>query len=346
MGAVLHTLNIRLSGEQLTYIANHAEDRVVFVDDVARAGAREDRADVRDGRALRRDGRRRRGLAPERAALRGAARASSPTSSTTRSSTTARRQASATRAARRATPRASSTRTARRSCTRSTVCIADNLGLRSTDRVLPVVPMFHANAWGIPYAAPLTGADLVMPTRFLQGEPLAKLIESEKVTVAGGVPTIWLDLLNYADENKPDLSSLRTVACGGSAVPLSLMQAFEERHGVHIIQAWGMTETSPVASVAHPPKGASERRGVGRTREGRPAAAARRGAARGRRRRGGRVGRRVHRRARGARAVDRALVLQRPVGRRQVRRRLAAHRRRRRDRRARASSASPTARRT
>ena len=92
-----------------------------------------------------------------------------------------------------------------------------------------------------------------MPSRFLQAEPLAKLIESEKVTVAGAVPTIWLDVLRYADEHKPDLSSLRIVACGGAAVPRRLMQAFEERHGVRIIQAWGMTETSPLGSVAHPP---------------------------------------------------------------------------------------------
>jgi fatty-acyl-CoA synthase len=122
--------------------------------------------------------------------------------------------------------------------------------------VLPVVPLFHAYAWGLAHAAPLTGADLVMPSKFLQGEPLAKLIESEKVTVAGGVPTVWLDLLNYLDNNDVDVSSLRIVPCGGSAVPLSLMQAFKERHDVEIVQAWGMTETSPVASVARPPKGA------------------------------------------------------------------------------------------
>ena len=117
-----------------------------------------------------------------------------------------------------------------------------------------------------------------MPSRFLQGEPLAKLIESEKVTVAGGVPTIWLDLLSYADENKPDLSSLRTVACGGSAVPLSLMQAFEERHGVHIIQAWGMTETSPlgIGRPAAEGRRARTRPGSATAKAG-PAHAARRG---------------------------------------------------------------------
>ena len=133
-------------------------------------------------------------------------------------------------------------------------CMADSLAVSTRDRVLPVVPMFHANAWGLAHAATLAGADLVMPGRFLQAEPLARLIEEEKVTLAGAVPTIWLDLLRYADEHHPDLSSLRLVVCGGSAVPQSLMEAFQERHGMRIVQAWGMTETSPLAAVAQPPR--------------------------------------------------------------------------------------------
>jgi acyl-CoA synthetase (AMP-forming)/AMP-acid ligase II len=116
-----------------------------------------------------------------------------------------------------------------------------------------VVPMFHANAWGMPYGSALAGADLVLPGPDLSGEALADLIESERVTVTGAVPTIWMDLLRYADERSPDLSSLRTVVCGGSAVPLSLMREFQDRHDVRIVQAWGMTETSPLGSVAHPP---------------------------------------------------------------------------------------------
>lgn len=133
---------------------------------------------------------------------------------------------------------------------------ADSLGLRFTDRILPIVPMFHVNAWGIPHGAGMTGASLVMPDRFLQGEPLAKLIESEKVTASAGVPTVWNQVLAYADENKPDFSSLRVVVCGGAAVPQRLMQGLEERHDVKMIQGWGMTETSPVCAVAHAPEGA------------------------------------------------------------------------------------------
>jgi fatty-acyl-CoA synthase len=135
-------------------------------------------------------------------------------------------------------------------------CMADSIGVRSDDRVMPVVPMFHANAWGIPYGAALTGADLVMPGRDLSAPALADLIATERVTVSAAVPTIWMDLLRHADEHAPDLSSVRLVICGGSAVPLSLMQQFEERHGVHILQAWGMTETSPLGSVARPPEDA------------------------------------------------------------------------------------------
>jgi fatty-acyl-CoA synthase len=115
--------------------------------------------------------------------------------------------------------------------------------------------MFHVNAWGIPHGCGLTGASLVMPGPFLQGEPMAKLIESERVTASAGVPTVWSQVLAWADENKPDLSSLRVVVCGGAAVPRPLMQALEERHGVNMIQGWGMTETSPVCAVAHPPEG-------------------------------------------------------------------------------------------
>src|SRR5215468_2653279 len=135
------------------------------------------------------------------------------------------------------------------------VCMGNAFGLSEQDRVLPVVPMFHANAWGLPYAAVMSGADLIMPDRFLQPEPLVRLIESERPTVAGAVPTIWNGLLQHIRAHGGDISSLRLVACGGSAVPHALMEAFEKELGVLILQAWGMTETSPIGSVAHPPVG-------------------------------------------------------------------------------------------
>jgi fatty-acyl-CoA synthase len=135
------------------------------------------------------------------------------------------------------------------------VCMGNVFGLSEQDRVLPVVPMFHANAWGLVYAAMLAGADLVMPDRFLQPAPLVRLIEAERPTVAGAVPTIWNALLLHVRANGGDLSSLRMVPCGGSAVPHALMEAYEKELGVTIVQAWGMTETSPLGSVAHPPAG-------------------------------------------------------------------------------------------
>ena len=131
--------------------------------------------------------------------------------------------------------------------------MTDANGLSRADRVLAIVPMFHANAWGLPYGAALAGADLILPDRFLAAEPLAKLIAAERPTLVGCVPTIFSDLLRYADEHpEVDLSSVTNAACGGSAVPRQLMKDFEERHGVRIFQAWGMTETSPVATYSRP----------------------------------------------------------------------------------------------
>jgi fatty-acyl-CoA synthase len=136
-----------------------------------------------------------------------------------------------------------------------TMQVSMSLGFRQGDRLLAVVPMFHANAWGIPYAALMVGASLIMPDRFLQAEPLAKMIEAEKVTGGGAVPTIWTDLLRYLDEHPTDTSSLRTVIVGGSACPPSLMKAYDERHNIEVLHAWGMTEMSPLGSVAVAPVG-------------------------------------------------------------------------------------------
>ncbi|MCW2907822.1 MAG: fadD, partial [Actinomycetia bacterium] len=137
-------------------------------------------------------------------------------------------------------------------------CLGNAFAVSDTDRILPVVPMFHANAWGLAYAAVLAGADLIMPDRFLQPEPLVRLIEAERPTIAGAVPTIWTGLLQHVRAHGGDVSSLRLVPCGGSAVPHALMEAFQKELGVEILQAWGMTETSPLGSVARPPRGVSE----------------------------------------------------------------------------------------
>ncbi len=151
-------------------------------------------------------------------------------------------------------------------------CTGNGVGLSFSDKALPIVPMFHANAWGLPYAALMAGADLVLPDRFMDAASMVNLIETQRPTVAGAVPTIWNDVMNFLESNPGhDVSSLRLVACGGSAVPVSLMKTFEERHGVQIRQLWGMTETSPMATLAWPPPGTAEdRHWVLRGSQGRP----------------------------------------------------------------------------
>jgi fatty-acyl-CoA synthase len=124
---------------------------------------------------------------------------------------------------------------------------ADGVGIRESDVILPVVPMFHANAWGLAHVAVATGAKIVMPGPDLSPAALVKLIESERVTVAAGVPTIWMGVLDALDGH--DVSSLRAIPCGGSAVPKALSEGFRQKIGMPILQAWGMTETSPIASV-------------------------------------------------------------------------------------------------
>jgi fatty-acyl-CoA synthase len=127
------------------------------------------------------------------------------------------------------------------------VLMADALGILERDVILPVVPMFHANVWGLGHAAPLAGSTLVLPGPDLSPGAIADLLESEHVTVAAGVPTIWMGVLPLLEGR--DLSSLRKVVCGGSAVPRALSEAYREKIGLPITQAWGMTETSPIASV-------------------------------------------------------------------------------------------------
>jgi fatty-acyl-CoA synthase len=260
MGAVLHTLNIRLFPEQVVYIANHAEDSVIVVDSslvpvlarvlpemhtvhtvlvtgdgdlapLAESGKQVLRyedvlADASPVFAW-----------PEDIDERSAA-AMCYTSGTT------------------GNPRG--VVYSHRSCWlhSMSVCTANSKGAAFDDRAMPIVPMFHANAWGIPYASFMAGADLIMPDRFMLPDAIVGLIESERVTSTAAVPTIWTGVLEYLRANPGhDLSSLRIVTCGGSAVPRALIEAFDKEFGIPIMQGWGMTETSPVAAVARPPEG-------------------------------------------------------------------------------------------
>jgi len=129
-------------------------------------------------------------------------------------------------------------------------CQAAAVGLTENDVVLPVVPQFHAMAWGLPYAAVNVGADLVMPGPHMQPAALAELIETERVTVAAGVPTIWNGLYHDLKQSPRDISCIRALVVGGSAMPRSLIEAYEKELGVNVVHAWGMTEMSPLGTVS------------------------------------------------------------------------------------------------
>src|SRR5579875_530829 len=265
IGAVLHTLNIRLFEEQLTYIVNHAEDKVIFVDDslvpqlakLAPTFATVQRYVVMGDGASSPEGELDGALAEQ---LPGAISYESLLEQAGSDEPfdypeLDERQAASLCYTSGTTGNPKGVLYSHRSISlHSTVTLTkDGTGLSRADRILAVVPMFHVNAWGLPYGAALAGADLILPDRHLQAEPLAGLIASERPTLMGCVPTIFQALLAYAEEHpEVDLSSLSNAACGGSAVPRQLMKDFEERHDVRIFQAWGMTETSPVATYSRP----------------------------------------------------------------------------------------------
>jgi fatty-acyl-CoA synthase len=238
MGAVLHTLNLRLFPEQVAYIANHAEDHVVIVDsslipllaralpemktvahvivtgagDVAPLG---DRVRVHRWDDLLAEASDEFGWPDvdenDAAAL-------CYTSGTTGHPN-------------------------------------EGFGITAGVRELVIVPMFHAMSWGLPFAAMMSGAELLLPDRFLQAEPIARMIATERPTRSSAVPTIWGDLLTHLDTHGGDVSSLTEVTVGGSACPPALMHAFQERYGIRILHAWGMTEMSPLGTIGRTPPG-------------------------------------------------------------------------------------------
>jgi fatty-acyl-CoA synthase len=128
--------------------------------------------------------------------------------------------------------------------------MADSFGLSERDVFMPVVPMFHVLAWGTPFAAVMLGTKLVFPGPHLQPRDLAELIQAEKVTLTAGVPTLWLGILNLLEKEQYDMSSLRGMIVGGAAAPRSMIEAFDKKHGLNVIHAWGMTEMSPLGTVS------------------------------------------------------------------------------------------------
>jgi fatty-acyl-CoA synthase len=249
-GAVLHTVNIRLFPEQICYIVNHAADRVLFVDDALVAGLEPHAKELASVRhyVVMGDG---------------------PLPKTSLGPLVRYEDLLAGASEDVAWPALDENDAAVMCYTSGTTgnpkgvvyshralvlqayaqCMADAFGLGERDVTLSVVPMFHANAWGLPFSATMVGASQVYPGVQPTPQDIAALIESERVTVTAGVPTVLVGVLQALEQRRYDLSSLRAVLCGGSAVPESLIAAYDQL-GIPVIQAWGMTETAPLATLS------------------------------------------------------------------------------------------------
>ena len=252
MGAVLHTLNIRLFPEQLAYVINHAADKVIIVDaSIAPLLARvRDQLTTVEHIIVKGTGDTS-GLGDgllDYDTLVDEAQAGFQYPEVDERSGMAMCYTSGT------TGHPKGVMYSHRSTYMHSVMVTStaNIALAEHDRMLVIVPMFHANAWGVPYAAWMIGADLIFPQQFLQAGPLSRIIADTRPTLTGAVPTVLNDLLNNAPDT--DMSSFRLVMCGGSAVPRALIEGYEQQFGVPIVQGWGMTETSPVCAIGHPPK--------------------------------------------------------------------------------------------
>jgi 3-(methylthio)propionyl---CoA ligase len=251
MGAVSHTVNPRLFQDQLAYIINHAEDRYVFFD-LTFTGLVET-------------------LMPLCPGVRGwiamADRAQMPAAPkgllcyedllAAESDDFAwprfdERSASSLCYTSGTTGNPKGVLYSHRSTMLHTYCVAlpDTLNLSARDTLLPVVPMFHVNAWGLPYACLMVGAKMVFPGAQLDGKSLYQLFEDERVTFTAGVPTVWLGLLNYMREGNRRFSTVKRLVVGGSAFPPAMIRAFEEDYGIEVLHAWGMTEMSPLGTVS------------------------------------------------------------------------------------------------
>ena len=273
-GAVLHTVNIRLFPDQFTYIVNHAADAALFVDDSLVAQLEPHADALRTVRAF-------------------VVMGDDPLPATTLAPIHRYEDLLAGSADTFDWPEQDENDAAGMCYTSGTTgnpkgvvyshralvlqcfaqAMADTFGLSESDRVLSVVPMFHANAWGLPFSSTMVGASQVYPGAQPTPRDLLQLIQDLRVTVTAGVPTVLLEMLDVLERERFDISSLRVVPCGGSAVPESLLERFDAL-GVRVVQAWGMTETSPLATVSHPRSSmadwSAERQRTVRARQGTP----------------------------------------------------------------------------
>lgn len=251
MGAVVHTLNLRLPVDQLIFIINHAEDKVIFIDDTLLPlleGIAEHLTTV-EHIVIMTDG-----DLPETKlenamsyeALLAAESGDYDWPELDENSAAAMCYTSGT------TGNPKGVLYSHRSIVLHTfgVSLTDVMQLSEKDILMPVVPMFHAMAWGLVYAGVMIGSTLVYCGRHMTGPDLAGLIQANKVTITAGVPTLWLGLLQTLEQGDYDISSLRAMTVGGSAVPRSMIKSFQEKFGVQIVQGWGMTEMNPLGTIS------------------------------------------------------------------------------------------------
>jgi fatty-acyl-CoA synthase len=240
-GAVLHTLNLRLAPDQLAYIINHAGDRVIFADASLVEILHQIRGELKK--------------IPEIVVLDDsgeyedllAAAPATPYAWPGLQETAA----AATCYTSGTTGHPKGVLYTHRALVLHSYALtmADTFALSERDTVLQLVPMFHANGWGIPFAAVMVGSKIVLSGRYLQPADIADTIESERATFTAGVPTLWMSLYAYLENAKRDISSLRSIACAGSALPRQFVEQYEQKYGIRFMLFWGMTETTPFASA-------------------------------------------------------------------------------------------------
>ncbi|MCG3140225.1 MAG: Long-chain-fatty-acid--CoA ligase [Anaerolineae bacterium] len=250
MGAVLHPLNLRLPPDQLVYIVNHAEDTVLFVDASLLPVIEK--------------------LAPQFKSVKHFVVMGDSVPETTLTPVHAYEELLRNASDTYPFPNLDENQAAGMCYTSGTtghpkgvvyshrsmvlhsmgLAMSSSFGIAESDIAMPVVPMFHVMAWGLPFACIMVGADVVLPGPHMQPRDLAELIQATRVTLTAGVPTLWLGLMNLLENERYDLSSLHTMVVGGSAAPRFLIEKMEKQHGLKIIHAWGMTEMSPLGTVS------------------------------------------------------------------------------------------------
>jgi len=275
-GGVLHTLNLRLHHDDLAYIAGHADDKVVLVDDVLWPlfAQFRDRVKFKHVIVLRHGDD---PLPPRTLDYEEVLDAADEHDFVYPEFD--ERQAAAMCYTSGTTGQPKGVLYSHRAIALHSLAAAtvDVLGVREADTVLPVVPMFHANAWGLPFSCLLVGAKQVFPGPHLDPRMLLEQLAEEQVTMTAGVPTIWLGMLQILDEEpgRYDLSRLRAMVVGGSAAPRAMIRGFQERHGLSVVHAWGMTELAPMGTVANLPHGlldaAPDEKFDFRAKQGKPA---------------------------------------------------------------------------